>query len=196
MHSEFKHREMSEFLAEKVLLQGHVSNWGGPCPKKPWAAREYQQSIFKIQVRQWGSQGMWSNCVQFSDDEGTGWCHRNFISAEVPGGLGLCAQSHQVANTFFLVVFSLVFLQNNSGNLHLLLQYSCLENPRDGGALWAAVHGVDKSQAWLSGFSFTFYFHAIGEENGNPLQGESQGWGSLVGCRPWGGTESDTTEAT
>ena len=139
---------------------------------------------------------MWSNCVQFSDDEGTGWCHRNFISAEVPGGLGLCAQSHQVANTFLLVVFSLVFLQNNSGNLHLLLQYSCLENPRDGGALWAAVHGVDKSQAWLSGFSFTFYFHAIGEENGNPLQGESQGWGSLVGCRPWGGTESDTTEAT
>ena len=28
------------------------------------------------------------------------------------------------------------------------------------------------------------------------LPGESQGWGSLVGCRLWGGTESDTTEVT
>ena len=28
------------------------------------------------------------------------------------------------------------------------------------------------------------------------LPGESQGWGSLVGCRPWGHTESDTTEVT
>ena len=28
------------------------------------------------------------------------------------------------------------------------------------------------------------------------LPGESQGWGSLVGCRLWGCTESDTTEAT
>ena len=39
----------------------------------------------------------------------------------------------------------------------------------------------------------------IGEGNGNPLvflPGESQGWGSLVGCHLWGHTESDMTEAT
>ena len=30
------------------------------------------------------------------------------------------------------------------------LQYSCLENPMDGGAWWATVHGVAKSQTWLS----------------------------------------------
>ena len=38
----------------------------------------------------------------------------------------------------------------------------------------------------------------IGEGNGNPvfLPGESQGRGSLVGCRPWGPTELDTTEVT
>ena len=30
------------------------------------------------------------------------------------------------------------------------LQYSCLENPMDGGAWWAAVHGVAKSQTWLT----------------------------------------------
>ena len=41
------------------------------------------------------------------------------------------------------------------------LQYSCLENPMAGGAWWAAVHGVTKSQARLSDFPFTFHFHAL-----------------------------------
>ena len=41
------------------------------------------------------------------------------------------------------------------------LQYSCLENPMDGGAWWAAVHGVAKSQTQLSDFTFTFHFHAL-----------------------------------
>jgi len=44
------------------------------------------------------------------------------------------------------------------------LQYSCLENPMDGGAWWAAVHGVAKSWAWLSDFTFTFHFHALEKE--------------------------------
>ena len=44
------------------------------------------------------------------------------------------------------------------------LQYSCLENPRDGGAWWAAVHGVAKSQTRLSDFTFTFHFHALEKE--------------------------------
>ena len=41
------------------------------------------------------------------------------------------------------------------------LQYSCLENPMGGGAWWAAVHGVAKNQSRLSGFTFTFHFHAL-----------------------------------
>ena len=44
------------------------------------------------------------------------------------------------------------------------LQYSCLENPMDGGASWAAVHGVVKSRTWLSDFTFTFHFHALEKE--------------------------------
>ena len=44
------------------------------------------------------------------------------------------------------------------------LQYSCLENPMDGGAWWAAVHGIVKSQAWLSDFTFTFHSHAMEKE--------------------------------
>ena len=44
------------------------------------------------------------------------------------------------------------------------LQYSCLGNPMDRGAWWATVHGVAKSQTQLSGFTFTFHFHALEKE--------------------------------
>ena len=44
------------------------------------------------------------------------------------------------------------------------LQYSCLENPMDGGAWWATVRGVAKSQTRLSDFTFTFHFHASEKE--------------------------------
>ena len=74
------------------------------------------------------------------------------------------------------------------------LQYSCLENPMDGGAWWAAVRGVAKSRTRLSDFTFTFHFHALEKEMAT--HSESQGWGSPVGCRLWGRAESDTTEAT
>ena len=51
------------------------------------------------------------------------------------------------------------------------LQYSCLENPMDGGTWWAAVHGVAKSQTRLSDWlHFHFSLSCIGEGNGNPLQ--------------------------
>ena len=68
----------------------------------------------------------------------------------------------------------------------------------DGGAWWAAVHGFAKSQTRLSDFTFTSHFYALEKWQPTPvfLPGESQGRGSLVGCRLWGRTESDTTEAT
>ena len=52
------------------------------------------------------------------------------------------------------------------------LQYSCLENPMDRGAPYAAVLGVAASRTGLSGFAFTFHFplSCIGEGNGSPLQ--------------------------
>ena len=55
------------------------------------------------------------------------------------------------------------------------------------------------SRTQLSDFTFTFHFDAIEKEmatHSSVLLGESQGQGSLVGCRLWGCTESDTTEAT
>ena len=44
------------------------------------------------------------------------------------------------------------------------LQYSCLENPMDGGAWWAAVHGVAQSPTRLHDFTFTLHFHALEKE--------------------------------
>ena len=77
------------------------------------------------------------------------------------------------------------------------LQYSCLENPMDGGAWWAAVHGVAEGRTRLSDFIFTF-MHWRRKWQATPafLPGESQERWSLVGCCLWGRTESDTTEVT
>ena len=79
------------------------------------------------------------------------------------------------------------------------LQYSCLVNPMDGGAWKAAVHGVAEGRTWLSDFTFTFHFHALEKEmatHSSVLAWRIPGWGSLVGCRLWGHTESDTAEVT
>ena len=79
------------------------------------------------------------------------------------------------------------------------LQYSCLENPMDGGAWWAAVHGVARVRHnWATSLSLFTLMHWRRKWQPTPvfLPGESQGWGSLVGCRLWGHTESDTTEVT
>ena len=69
----------------------------------------------------------------------------------------------------------------------------------DGGAWRAAVHGVAKSQTRLSdSLSLPTFMHWGRKWQPTPvfLPGESQGWGSLVGCRLWGRTESDMTETT
>ena len=70
----------------------------------------------------------------------------------------------------------------------------------DGGAWWAAVHVVAKSQTRLSNFTFTFHFHALEKEmatHPSVLAWRIPGMGgSLVGCQLWGHTESDTTEVT
>ena len=85
---------------------------------------------------------------------------------------------------------------NGEGNGNPL-QYSCLENPTDRGAWWAAVHGVAKSRTLLEWLSM----HAcIGEGNGNPPQysclenprDRGAWWTAII----WGPSESDMTEAT
>ena len=78
------------------------------------------------------------------------------------GSLGrVTGQWFQMRLSVYL--FTGVYYEFGEGN-GTPLQYPCLENPVDGGAWWAAVHGVTKSQTWLSDFTFTFYFHALEKE--------------------------------
>ena len=69
----------------------------------------------------------------------------------------------------------------------------------DGGAWWAAVHGVAESDM-TEQLHFHFFTFMHWRRKWQPtavfLPGESQGRGSLVGCPLRGRTESDTTEAT
>ena len=78
------------------------------------------------------------------------------------------------------------------------LQYSCLENPKDGGAWWAAVHGVSKGQTQLSDFTFTFHFHALEKEMATHSSTFAWKipWMAELGAGhcPWGRKESGTTE--
>ena len=63
------------------------------------------------------------------------------------------------------------------------LQYSCLENPMDGGAWSAAVHGVTKSRTRLSDFTFIFHFPALEKDmttHSSVLSWRIPGTGSLV----------------
>ena len=69
----------------------------------------------------------------------------------------------------------------------------------DRGAWRAAIHGVTKSRTQLSDFTFTFHFHALEKEmatHSSVLAWRIPGTGEPVGCRLWGRTELDTTEAT
>ena len=71
-------------------------------------------------------------------------------------------------------------------------QDSCLENPVDGGAWWAAVHGVARvGHDWATSLSLFIFMHWRRKWQPTPvfLPGESQGRGSLVGCRLWVRTE-------
>ena len=69
--------------------------------------------------------------------------------------VSLAAFTHKHSNSCMFI-----FTQGNGTPL----QDSCLENPMDGGAWWAAVHGVARSQTPLSDFTFTFHFHALEKE--------------------------------
>ena len=62
-----------------------------------------------------------------------------------------------------LDVIDLIAYLTGEGNGNPL-QYSCLGNPRDRGAWWAAVHGVARSRTRLNDFTFTFHFHALEKE--------------------------------
>ena len=97
-----------------------------------------------------------------------------------------------------LIIYGLYYLDLSSlygeGN-GTPLQCSCLENPMDGGAWWAAVHGVAKSRTRLSNFTFTFHFHALEKEmatHSSVLAWRIPGTGEPWWAAVYGVTQSQT----
>ena len=64
----------------------------------------------------------------------------------------------------YFYFFNIYFLLNYGEDNGTPLQHSCLENPMEGGAWKAAVHGVAEGRTRLSDFTFTFHFHALEKE--------------------------------
>ena len=60
-----------------------------------------------------------------------------------------------------MLIYIYIYIREGTGNPP---QYSCLETPMDGGAWWAAVHGVAKIRTLPSDLTFTLCFHALEKE--------------------------------
>ena len=101
---------------------------------------------------------------------------------------------------YFLIIFpSLTLIRGWCWLLSPELQYSCLENPMDGGAsrlqsMWSLRVG----HYWATSLWLFTFMHWRRKWQHTPvfLPGKTQAWGKLVGCHLWGCTESDMTEAT
>ena len=77
--------------------------------------------------------------------------------------MGCSPQGRTESDTIERLHFHFSLSCTGGGNVNPL-QCSCLENPRDRGAWWAAVCGVAQSQTRLNDFTFTFHFHALEKE--------------------------------
>ena len=74
-----------------------------------------------------------------------------------------CGEKGMLLNCWWECKLITATMKEGEGN-GTPLQYCCPENPMDGGAWWAAVHGVAQSRTQLSDFTFTFHFHASEKE--------------------------------
>ena len=93
---------------------------------------------------------------------GSDYCNSNKVSAHNAGDPGSILRSGRSPG-------------EGNGNS---LQYSCLKSPMDGGAWWATIHGVAKSQTQLS--NFTFFLSLV------PLEREMATHSSVLAWRvPW-----------
>ena len=144
------------------------------------------------------------SCVQFFATPWTAAClaslsfpvSQSFLRFMSIESVALC--NHLILCCLFLLlpsVFPSIRVFSNEVALHIRegngapLQYSCLENPMGGGAWWATVHGVAKSQTRLSDFTFTFHFHALEKEmatHSSVLAWRIPGMGELGGLPSMG----------
>ena len=93
-------------------------------------------------------------------------CFLDHYSPHTDHGASLNSHTMSSFSTYYVLLFFIYLIlswTDGEGN-GTPLQYSCLENPMDGGAWNAAVHGVAEGRTRLSDFTFTFHFHALEKE--------------------------------
>ena len=111
---------------------------------------------------------------------------------------GVTRVRHNLVTKLLILVYVYVCMYLREGD-GTPFQYSCLENPMDGGAWKTTVHGVSKSQTRLSDFTFTYHFHALEKEmatHSSVLAWRIPGTGEPGRLPVPGLTESDATEVT
>ena len=123
--------------------------------------------------------------------------HWSFDSTCIKGFVEKWPYCHFILSTCVLM-WSISNVCHGTGN-GTPLQYSCLENPwmEEPGRL-QSMGSLRVGHDWATSLSLFTFMHWRRKWQPTPvfLPRESQGWGSLVGCRLWGCTESDTTEVT
>ena len=104
---------------------------------------------------------LWCSCLENSRDGGALWAAVYGV-AQSQTRLKWLSSSSSYSRTFVSIsLWNIVRVAS---------QYSCLANPMDGGAWWAAVHGVARSWDMTERLHFHFSLSCTGEGNGNPLQ--------------------------
>ena len=103
------------------------------------------------------------SCLENPTDGGAWWAAVHGVSKSQTRLCDFHYYHHSFLNTWQKVYFvhrhfHIVIIEEYGTPL----QHSCLENPMDRGAWWAAVHGITKSRTWLN--DFTFHFHALEKE--------------------------------
>ena len=88
---------------------------------------------------------------------------RNWVVGDPINWAGQLSQKCRFADMFLRIYLKRSRNDFGEGN-GTPLQCSSLENPMDGGAWWAVVHGVARSRTGLNNFPFTFHFHALEKE--------------------------------
>ena len=95
---------------------------------------------------------LWCSCLENPRDRGAWWAAVYGVAQSRTRLTWLSSSSSYSRTLASISLWNIVRVAS---------QYSCLANPMDGGAWWAAVHGVTRSWTWLSDFTFTFHFHAL-----------------------------------
>ena len=129
--------------------------------------------------------------------------HSSILAWRIPGTRSLAGNSPWSCKeldvtewpTLFTFMVILSFLAGNgTHSSSLAWKISWTEEPGGLQSMGLLRVGYD----WVTSLSLFTFMHWRRKWQPTPvfLPGESQGWGSLVGYRLWGGTESDMTEAT